>query len=338
MLNQSKQYPRAIIIRKNIIIIAALILSGIMGLIIHNLYRSSSLQSHRSTTHQKNIVIEPGEINWYKNQKIENFPQKNSESIATKKSIQLENNFHHNDQELYEKAMSAPINSNQITNSEQIDEKENKKQNEISQDHYLSSKVSVPISPYELKAGTIIPGILISGINSDLPGQIIGQVRSPVYDTISGQYLLVPQGTKLIGVYDAQIVYGQERLLVAWQRMIFPNGHSLDLQDMPGVDLSGYAGFNDRVDHHYTKVFGSVLLMSGLSAGAQLSQPAQTQTLLTPPSVNQMLAQSVGTQIANTSARLLNKNLNIQPTLKIQPGYLFNIHVTKDMVFPGPYA
>jgi type IV secretory pathway VirB10-like protein len=195
-----------------------------------------------------------------------------------------------------------------------------------------------PISPYELQAGSIIPGILITGINSDLPGQITGQVKTNVYDSISGRHLLIPQGAKLTGVYDSQVAYGQERVLVAWKRILFPNGQSINLAGMPGVDMSGYAGFHDQVNNHYSKIFGSVLLMSVMSAGAQLSQPQTSNSPFQAPTVGQTIAQSVGANIANTGTMITAKNINIQPTLEIRPGYEFNIAVTKDMVFPSAYA
>jgi type IV secretory pathway VirB10-like protein len=207
-----------------------------------------------------------------------------------------------------------------------------------SSNDYLQATLNNPLSRYEIKAGTIIPGVLITGINSDLPGQITAQVISNVYDTISGRYVLIPQGAKLTGSYDSQIAYGQQRVLVVWQRIIFPNGQSIDLQGMPGVDLSGYSGLHDQVNNHYTKLFGSVILMSALSAGAQLSQPQQANSVFAAPTVGQTLAQSLGTAISNTGTLLTQKNLNIQPTLIIRPGYEFNISVTKDMVFPNAYS
>jgi len=203
---------------------------------------------------------------------------------------------------------------------------------------YLSSVLKNPISKYELQAGTIIPGMLITGIDSDLPGQITGQVKSNVYDSMTGRYLLVPQGSKISGIYDSQVAYGQDRVLVAWKRIIFPNGQSIDLGGMPGADLSGYAGFNDQVDNHYKKIFGSIVLMSVLGAGAQLSQAQSNNNSLQAPTVGQTIAQSLGTNIAATGTMITAKNINIQPTLKIRQGYEFNITVTKDMVFPGAYA
>lgn len=162
-------------------------------------------------------------------------------------------------------------------------------------------------------------------------------MKTPIYDSISGRYRLIPQGARLIGVYDSSVVYGQERVLVAWKRIIFPNGKSINLEGMPGVDLSGYAGFHDQVNNHYGKIFSSVILMSILSAGAQLSQPQQLADNNQVPTVNQMIAQSLGTDISNASTMLLRKNISIPPTLEIRPGYEFNVMVTKDMVFPNPY-
>lgn len=270
------------------------------------------------------------------------------------------------DEEL-KKAMSAPIASNQITgdggatnetrssppppraseqpqpSGEQNDQnlqgakKAFLKTSSQADDSYLHETLNNPVSPYELKTGAIIPAILLTGINSDLPGQITAQVRSNVYDTIAGKYVLIPQGAKLTGLYDSQVAYGQKRVLIVWKRVIFPNGQSVNLEGMPGVDMSGYAGFNDQVDNHYFKIFGSVILMSVISAGAQLSQPQQQVNPNTPLSVNQTLAASLGTNIMNTATTITQKNLGIQPTLVIRPGYLFNVGVTKDIVFPGAY-
>jgi type IV secretion system protein VirB10 len=125
--------------------------------------------------------------------------------------------------------------------------------------------------------------------------------------------------------------------LIVWKRIIYPNGQSIDLEGMPGVDMNGYAGFNDKVNNHYMKIFGSVILMSIISAGAQLSQPDNSNDNNSNPTVNQTLAASLGVNIMNTSNTILQKNLGIQPTLEIRPGYLMNVSVTKDIVFPGEY-
>lgn len=264
------------------------------------------------------------------------------------------------------KAMAAPISSNQLTfenpttpmgtaqstalpraatltkGQSNDPNQQEEKQAFVSQagqsDIYLSSRVQTPVSPLELQAGTIIPGILITGINSDLPGQLTGRVTETVYDSIAGAHILIPQGSTLKGVYDSQIAYGQERILVVWQRVIFPNGKSIDLQGMPGVDMSGNAGLHDQVNNHYWKIAKSVVLVSVLSAGAQLSQPQYDEDDNNDDlTVNQQLAQSLGTNIASAGTQLFQKDINIQPTLNIRPGEPFNIMVAKDIVFDDVY-
>ena len=201
---------------------------------------------------------------------------------------------------------------------------------------YLNSTLEKPLSPYEVKAGTIIPATLLTGIDSDLPGEIIAQVSQNVYDTVSGNYLLIPQGTKVIGKYDSQIAYGQSRVLIAWSRLIYPNGDSFDLEGMPGADLYGMSGLHDKVDNHYFRIFGSALMFSMFGALGQLSQPQQSATgLLTN---QQIIAGAIGQQLTDTGAKLVEKNLNIQPTIKIRPGTNFNILLSRDMVLPAPYA
>ena len=248
------------------------------------------------------------------------------------------------------KAMQAQITSNQITvnddNNKESENNDNGLQNKVNEKNkkneedkdYVGAKIQHPLSPFELQAGSVIPAVLMTGINSDLPGQMTAQVSENVYDSMTGNTILIPQGTKVVGEYDSKTIYGQARVLVVWKRLLFPSGQSLDLAGMPGVDVSGYAGFEDGVDNHYSTLFGSVILMSLLSSGAQLSQPQTSGNILNGSnnvSVNQMLAQSLGTNIANTGNSLLQKDTAIKPTILIRPGYLFDITVTKDMVFDG---
>lgn len=195
---------------------------------------------------------------------------------------------------------------------------------------YLNASIQHPKSPYEVEEGTVIPATMIGGINSDLPGEIIGQVRENVYDTPTGKYLLIPQGSRLVGVYSSAVTYGQTRVLVAWNRLIYPDGDSIDLGQMPGSDAGGFAGFNDEVDNHYLRIFGSALLASLFSAGAQLSQPQNNSNGTI--SSSQILAASLGQQANQVGTLLISRGLDIQPTLKIRKGYLFNIMATKDMV------
>lgn len=197
---------------------------------------------------------------------------------------------------------------------------------------YLKHTRTPPISSMEIKAGTIIPAVMISGINSDLPGQIIGQVRENVYDTATGQHLLIPAGARLVGTYDSTVTMGQERVLVAWRRIIYPDGSSVSLDLMPGADTSGYAGFNDKVNNHYWRIFGNALMLSLFSAGIQLSQPE-------PRGDNyydsqQILAAEIGRQMGQLGMEMARRNMMIQPTLEIRPGYRFVVMVTKDIVLP----
>ena len=201
---------------------------------------------------------------------------------------------------------------------------------------YLHESLHKPLSPYEIKAGTVIPGVTISGVNSDLPGQFTAQVRQNVYDTVTGKYLLIPQGSRIIMVYDSHVSYGQNRILVAVRRLIFPNGNSIDLQGMQAGDSSGYSGFHDQVDNHYFKIFGSAVVLGLISASFQLSQPQQSSALDN-PSAMQTGAAAMGQQLGQVAAGMMNKNLNIQPTLLARPGYEYNITLTSDVVLPGPY-
>jgi type IV secretion system protein VirB10 len=200
--------------------------------------------------------------------------------------------------------------------------------------NYLPNKKVAPLSPYEVKQGTVIPGIMISGINSDLPGQIIGQVSQTVYDTTTGKIPLIPQGARLVGSYDAFVAVGQDAAMIAWRRIIFPDGTSIDLLNMPGSDQGGYAGFRDQVNNHYFKIFGSALMLSLVGAGYQISQPQQDARQF--PSNQDILAAEVGRQFAQVSNEIIRRNMQVQPTIEIRPGYRFNIMVNKDMVLE-PY-
>lgn len=203
----------------------------------------------------------------------------------------------------------------------------------------LHSSVEAPRSRYELRAGAVLPGTMISGIRSDLPGQIIGQIAQDVYDTATGKYLLIPQGTRCLGVYSSEVSYGQNVVLVAWQRLIFPDGKVLDIGSMPGANSAGFAGFNDKTNNHYMRTFGSALLMSGIIAGVTYSQN-QSQLnngIYTQPTAGSVLSQALGQQLGEVTAQMISKNLNIAPTLEIRAGYQFNITITKDLKFKKPY-
>lgn len=203
----------------------------------------------------------------------------------------------------------------------------------------LDEQVSAPHSQYELRAGWVIPGVMISGINSDLPGQIIGQVAQDVYDSATGKHLLIPHGTRLIGTYSSDIAYGQERVMIAWQRLVFPDGKALDLGSMPGTDMAGYSGFRDQVNNHYFRIFGNALLLSGITATIAYSQDRDQNNNNSnqAPNMSSEMSAALGQVFGQAIAQIVQKNLNISPTLEIRPGYRFNIMVTKDLAFTKPY-
>ena len=205
--------------------------------------------------------------------------------------------------------------------------------------YYLKESKQSPLGKYELKMGWKIPAMLIDGINSDLPGQTCAQVRENVFDTATGKYLLIPQGTKVCGSYDSQVAVGQVRILMVWNRLIFEDGSSISLQGMPGTDQAGYAGFDAEVDNHYFKVFTSAAMMAVISAGVQLSQPreASTGTGTAAPTIGQTAAGALGQQLGQVGVGFIQQQMKVQPTLKQAPGYRFNIQLTRDIIFPAPY-
>lgn len=203
---------------------------------------------------------------------------------------------------------------------------------------YLRASVRKPVSPYEVKAGTIIPAVMLTAVNSDLPGQITGQVRENVFDSDTGEHLLIPQGTRLVGLYDHHIAYGQQRVLITWKRLILPNGSSLSLRDgMPGTDAVGAAGSHDHVNNHYIRIFGNALLMSVIGAGIQLSQIPQFGQNFQGPTASNVLGAAVGQQFGSTASEFIRRGMTVAPTLEIRPGFPFNVMVTQDVIFTGPY-
>jgi type IV secretory pathway VirB10-like protein len=201
---------------------------------------------------------------------------------------------------------------------------------------YYGSEIIDLKSPYELKAGSVIPSTMINGINSDLPGEVIAFVRNNVYDSVSRQYLLIPQGSKLVGLYDSNVAYGQQRVAVAWNRLIYPNGSSVDLKATPGTDIAGYSGFYDQVDNKYWQIFGTSFIMGVITAGMQYSQNNVNTNVQSGgyanPTVGQTLAGSLGQQLGQTALSVTQKNLNVAPTLIIRQGYQFNIMLTADLI------
>ncbi len=205
----------------------------------------------------------------------------------------------------------------------------------------LDSEPDAPRTPYVLRTGYVLPAIMLYGINSALPGQIVGQVSQDVFDTATHRWKLIPQGSRLVGTYSSEVEYGQARVMVAWQRIIFPDGKAMDIGAMPGSDSEGYSGFTDQVNNHYVRLYASAFLLSAMTAGFTLSQNQNQQnpgsSLGYQQNASTALSQSLGQQLGQVTSRIMQKNLNISPTLEIRPGYRFNVVVTKDMTFSKPY-
>jgi type IV secretion system protein VirB10 len=199
---------------------------------------------------------------------------------------------------------------------------------------YLPTPLRAPLSPWELKAGSVIPAALITAINSDLPGEVVAQVTQPVYDHATGRTVLIPQGSRLIGVYDAQVAYGQQRALIAWTRLIMPDGRSINIGSMSGSDLSGATGLQDQVDGHFGELARGIFLSSVFSVGAASAQDAGSR------SSGEFLINSAATGAANSAQQvgqqITQRDLSRQPTLKIRAGFPLTVLVNKDMIL-APY-
>ncbi|NRP90762.1 type IV secretion system protein VirB10 [Rhizobium mongolense subsp. loessense] len=201
---------------------------------------------------------------------------------------------------------------------------------------YLPNRIVPQQSAFELKRGSVIPATLITGINSDLPGRITAQVSQNVYDSATGHRLLIPQGTKLFGRYDSKVSFGQSRVLVVWSDIIFPNGSTLQIGGMAGTDAEGYGGFNDKVNNHYFKTFGSAVMIALIGTGIDMAVP-QSSTLATQDTASDAARRNFAETFGRVADRTIQRNMDVQPTLQIRPGYKFNVLVDQDIVFPGQY-
>jgi type IV secretion system protein VirB10 len=188
-----------------------------------------------------------------------------------------------------------------------------------------------PPSSYAVMAGSIIPASLITGLNSDLPGATIAQVTENVFDTVTGEHLLVPQGTRLVGKYDSVVAFGQKRAMVVWSRLILPNGNSIVIENLPATDVAGYAGLEDEVDFHTWQLLKGVALASLIGVGTQLSIGNNQNDLVT------ALRQSVQQSTNQAGQRLVERELDVQPTITVRPGWPLRVIVSKDLMLK-PYS
>jgi type IV secretion system protein VirB10 len=185
-----------------------------------------------------------------------------------------------------------------------------------------------------VQAGTIIPAALMTGIRSDLPGQITAQVTEAIFDSPTGRIKLVPQGARLIGIYDSQVAFGQSRVLLVWTRLIMPNGRSIVLERQPGADVAGYSGLEDQVDNHWKELLGAVALSTLLAVSTEVNSGTDVNN--TNSAIIQALRRGAGDSLNQTGHQLVRRNLNIQPTLTIRPGFPVRVIVSRDLVLE-PY-
>ena len=201
----------------------------------------------------------------------------------------------------------------------------------------LDNEVIKPKTPFALMQGTVISAVLSTGINSELPGQISAMVTRDIRDSIRGKYLLIPRGSKLLGQYGSTAAFGSQRLFLGFNRIIFPNGHSINIGSMPGQSSDGFAGFDADVDNHYFRIISNCLLLSSITTAANSVQhnyrnAAGIESLYTSQ------ARELSSDVSDALGRIIEKNINLAPTLKVQPGYKFTISLTKDIFFKSPYG
>ncbi|WP_423196701.1 Type IV secretion system protein VirB10 [Cupriavidus sp. H19C3] len=196
-----------------------------------------------------------------------------------------------------------------------------------------TGNLQMPTSPYQVMAGTVIAGALVTGIKSDLPGDVIAMVTEPVYDTATGKFLLIPQGSRILGKYNSQVSYGQSRVQVVWNRVILPDTSSLTLDNLVGTDPAGYAGLEDGVDWHWGRIFAGAALTTLLGVGAELAAPENRQD-----GSRIVIAgrDSMQDSINQVGQEITRRNMNIQPTLTERPGLPVRIIVNRDLVL-RPY-
>jgi type IV secretion system protein VirB10 len=191
-------------------------------------------------------------------------------------------------------------------------------------------RIAAPASPYVLQAGAVIPAALLTGIRSDLPGQVTAQVTEDVYDSPTGKFRLIPQGARVVGQYDAQIAFGQTRALLVWTRLIMPNGRSIVLERQPGADAEGYAGLEDEVDNHWGTLFKAAILSTLLSIGSEVGTSGTEDELL------RDIRRGGADSVNQIGQRIVGRSLNVQPTITIRPGFPVRVLVTRDLVLE-PY-
>lgn len=191
-------------------------------------------------------------------------------------------------------------------------------------------RLAEPASPYIVQAGSVISAALVTGLRSDLPGQITAQVTSHVYNSPTGRFLLIPQGARLIGEYDSRVAFGQSRVLLVWTRMILPDGRSLLLERQPGADEAGYAGLEDGVDYHWGQLFRAAGLATILNIGLEFGQDDDGE-------IAEAIRDGAQETVGQAGNEIVRRQLTVPPTLTIRPGFPVRVMVTRDLILE-PYG
>jgi type IV secretion system protein VirB10 len=190
-------------------------------------------------------------------------------------------------------------------------------------------RLQPPASPHVIQAGAVIPAALVTGLRSDLPGQITAQVTENVFDSPTGRHLLIPQGSRLIGLYDSRIAFGQSRVLLVWTRLILPNSRSIVLERMPGADEAGYAGLQDDVDYHWGRLFLAAGLATVLNLGLDLGRDDQSD-------IARAIRDSAQGTVGRAGDQIVRREITVPPTLTVRPGFPVRVIVNRDLVLE-PY-
>lgn len=193
-------------------------------------------------------------------------------------------------------------------------------------------RLTAPVSPWTVQAGSVIAASLITGLNSDLPGLVAAQITENVYDSVTGRSLLIPQGARLIGSYDSVVAFGQSRVLVVWQRIILPDGSSIRIDNVPATDTQGYVGLSDKIDRHTWQLLKGVALSTFLGVGTELGWGDGESDLV------RAIRESTQQNGTRAGGQLVTRNLDIQPTLRVRPGWSLRVVVHKDIVVGKPWG
>lgn len=204
---------------------------------------------------------------------------------------------------------------------------------------YLKSTPKKRLSDFEIAAGSIIPAVMLTKLDTDLPGPVYARVTSNVFNDVPGHEgeILIPANSRLTGHYSSNVSMGQTRILVAWDEIQFPNKTTINLRGMEGLDSTGQAGFHDIVDNHYMRIFGAAIILSFFTAASEMSIPSNAGSALTAPSEASVAQGAVGQNMGMVGSQMIQNQMNIQPTLRVRPGYQCNVYVSKTMFFASAY-